>query len=165
MGVRLIIIDEKSMLSLMMSYNIHSRLNQIFGVTIESGARYLSKHLVHPDMGAPAVTAEELNKQQDTSSWAYDKTTGLHYSNYFKPESSTWGGELGVGGAGEGSMQGGELGVEGAGEGSMQGGELGSVTLGLMADVGQTRVSEANLLATLAMRPDAVLLVGDLSYA
>eukprot|EP00854_Cymbomonas_tetramitiformis_P018455 gene18455-22021_t len=44
-------------------------------------------------------------------------------------------------------------------------GDSDQVTIGIMGDVGQTKISQANHLAVLDMSPDVAVIVGDLSYA
>ena len=45
---------------------------------------YVHNGLYDPTMGAPDETAAHIISLQDTSHWAYDKTTGEHYANYDK---------------------------------------------------------------------------------
>lgn len=52
---------------------------------------YMVHFLTDPKMGAPTATVDEVLDRLDTTDWAYDHTTGEHYSNWYNVTSITYG--------------------------------------------------------------------------
>lgn len=154
---------------------------------------YWNDYLVHPPMGNPAMTTEEILALENTSSWAIDPNTGERTSAYKEPTSVKYF-DFGAytnpamyynspmihtvlltGLAPDASYS-----YQVAGDDrtfSFQmppapGSSSYPLTLGLAADLGQTAVSEANFAKLKAGVVNAagshrgiVLVAGDLSYA
>lgn len=150
-------------------------------------------NLINPDMGRPRVTAEEIRVLQDTSTWAYDPVTYEHYFNWKNVTEIEYGFgeynnpdmyyqapllhtvELTELQAGQKyfyrvadscavlSFQMPPFYYTGAPEAEKA--ALYPFSLGLTGDLGQTDVSLKSMEALAALEADAVLLVGDLSYA
>ena len=142
--------------------------------------------LYDPNMGVPYATSDEIVAKQDTTSWAYDKTTG----ELWAPWANVTEVELGLGSYQNPYMlydspllHKVELTNLPAGQTiyylvsncttvfSFQLAYPGSdknvypMKIGLTADLGMTDVSNASMYALLDFNPAVVLLAGDLSYA
>jgi hypothetical protein len=154
---------------------------------------YVFRFSYDPIMGAPNVDAESIRKLQDTSPWAYDKVTLEHYANWYnvtsvksgqgdynnpymyydtpllhvayinglKPAKTYYYRVSGSCKVFKFRVPPYYLGAE-APPPDVQ---MYPFKVGLMGDVGQTDVSVGTFEAMLDYKPDAALLVGDLSYA
>ena len=169
-----------------------SAATEVTGISeAHSQIMYIITRLVEPTMGAPAATEEEIVKLQDTKSWAYDKQTGEHWANWFNiTEMETGFGDYNNPYMVYDSPMLHSVEVFGlqplttyyyrvAGScvihqftmppfsynSPVPDDELYPFTLGLVGDLGQTQVSVGSMEALADMESDAVLLVGDLSYA
>lgn len=150
-------------------------------------------NLVDPSMGKPLATEEEIRVKHDTSTWAFDPVTGEHYFNWMNVTEMQYG--FGRYNNPEMTYQAPllhtvELTSLAAGQdyfyrvsdsctifhfrmpqyfysdaSAKQKGAVFPFSIGLTGDVGQTEVSLKSMEALAALEADAVLLVGDLSYA
>lgn len=151
---------------------------------------YLYTMALYPDMGEPYTTEEDVLYLQDTSRWAYDHKTGEHYANWNNVTEVYFGGgqynnpdmmyqspavhTVQLSGLQNGVTY--YYRVSGSCDvhhfklpyfsfDSEDNAESYPFILGMTGDLGQTEVSDMSLTALAALKPSAVLLVGDLSYA
>lgn len=149
-----------------------------------------STFLYNPNMGAPFTTYSDIIHRENTANWAYDKITGEKYAQW--ANISTWHQAIKSGllssknpysiydspylytakllGIPTGSkfvyqIVGSCKIFESKVPGVSISGSVYPFKIGLMADLGITTSSRASVTAIKAMKPDIVLLVGDLSYA
>jgi len=73
----------------------NTNTNGVFDVTGSFRAYteliYMVHYLTDPAMGAPTATVDEVLDRLDTTDWAYDHSTGEHYSNWYNVTSINYG--------------------------------------------------------------------------
>jgi hypothetical protein len=148
---------------------------------------YIVGNLYNPTLGAPEQTTRYIVSLEDTTSWAYDKTTGEHWANYYQYTSV----HQGLGDYNNPYMVYDSPFVHTVTLTGLIPGQvyyyrpaascIGTVyrvtiplpgtaaeyplTVGMTCDLGQTLVSQVSVEALIALEPDVVLIGGDLSYA
>jgi hypothetical protein len=152
---------------------------------------YITGNLIYPYMGEPLATAESIIELEDTSTWAYDKKTGEHWFNWRNVTTL----ETGFGKYNNpymyydspimhtvilpdlkaqttyfyrvsGSCKTFHFKTPPFYYGSKPDDlKMYPFAIGLVGDLGQTEVSFKSMQALVDIDPDAVILVGDLSYA
>lgn len=153
---------------------------------------FVNDYLIDPMMGAPYETNAHVADLQDTSAWAFDKSTHEPWYNYHQQGPTA---TLGLASSANPYMYYDSPFIHTVyvndlipnqiyyykpfnscrtysfsvptvpTDYSYSSSSVYNFTLGLTADLGQTLVSNATINALIAMKPAAVLLVGDLSYA
>eukprot|EP01041_Mallomonas_annulata_P004203 gene4203-8363_t len=155
----------------------------------------VSSSLINPAMGTPPATAEEVIAIENTANWAYDPITKQKYANWMNVTEVSYGSMAYnnpkaiydsplIHTVVLESLESSQVYFYRP-KGSCKVYTFTSpfyysssqetaakahpspypMRIGVLADLGQTRVSEASLAAIAAMDPHLVLLVGDLSYA
>lgn len=150
---------------------------------------YLNDYLAHPPMGTPTISEADILALQNTSTWAIDPTTGERTAAWAAPTKVEWwsfGREYNPKAVYNSPFlhtvslspleAGATYGYRVAGSERVFSFTMPPVsdavdaaafpmTLGVIADVGQTVVSQLNFGVLAALEPAAVLLAGDLAYA
>jgi acid phosphatase type 7 len=152
---------------------------------------FITSNLVDPSMGSPLEDKETVRLKQDTTDWAFDPVTGEHWWNWYNVTAMT----TGFGQYNNFDMYYNSPVIHTVTLTDLKSdttyyyrvadsctifsfklptyyyspskppSTLYPWVLGLTGDVGQTDVSVESLAALAALEPNAVLLVGDLSYA
>lgn len=176
---------------LLLSSTKSSKVVRVEGVyQVYSELLYVNNFLVSPAMGEPLEDSETVRALQDTSPWAYEKSSGEHWYNWYNvTKMRTQFGQYNnpymiytspvihtvvLTGLQSGtnysyvvadSCQIHSFVMPKYYYSGSKVVNLFPFTMGLIGDVGQTQVSVESMAALAALQTDSILLVGDLSYA